>query len=313
MRWRLDLTIAPSNSLLTRHVRHSIAQAITTFKHPYAVLVDTSGKVEDYATITYRSPCTFAHILRNFRELNLDRSLFKIVLSTTVYIADLKEWYEHGNCRTDPLDMQKHASLLMYRLFDWYQHSEYGGVGEHDPTNYVDRSVCLALMIFMVYATEPNAPSFGPRLHKAVFKLRKSLQQVPVLRWGRAPDLLFWVLTMGALGAKSLPRKHKAQDDEPSVSFFQGHIRLAFANSSPDDTVTADQVLEKMRTCLWIPSVFDERARLLWISMGLCGTDVEDSEDANSSDGEQGIEYEYALGHSTTLRFFTADSRRFLN
>jgi hypothetical protein len=43
---------------------------------------------------------------------------------------------------------------------------------------------------------------------------------------------------------------------------------------------------------------------VLWVSMGLCGPDLLNLEDTNSSDGEHAIEDDYALGQSTTLRFF---------
>jgi hypothetical protein len=292
--------------VLIEIARHSIAQAITTFRQPYAVLVDSSGQIEDYATVTSRSPCAFAPILRHFRELNLDRSLLKLVYAVAVFVADLKEWYDNGTCPTDSLDLQKHASLLMYRLFDWYQHSEYDNGREHTSLRFVDQSVCLALLIFMVNATEPNAASFGPRLSKTVARLRQTVDKAPLLPWSKSPDVFFWVLTMGALGAKGLSRVRKVPGTEPDASFFQAHIRLTLANRSHNHNhmVTADDLLGRMRTCLWIPSVFDERVKLLWTSMGLCGPDVVELEDTSSSEGEQAIEDDYALGRATTLRFF---------
>jgi hypothetical protein len=41
---------------LTKTTRHSIAQAITNFRSPYALLHDASGQIEDYAITTRRSP-----------------------------------------------------------------------------------------------------------------------------------------------------------------------------------------------------------------------------------------------------------------
>jgi hypothetical protein len=290
--------------MLTPHVRHSIAQAITTFKQPYAVLLDSRGQIEDYATVTPRSPRTLTHVLQSFRELNMNHLLLKIVFAITVFVADLTEWYIHGTCLTDALDLQKHASLLMYRLFDWYQQSEHNTGSEHKYSASVDQSVCLALLIFMVNATEPNAASFGPRLSKIVARLRQTVDRAPPSRWNKSPDLFFWVLTMGALGAKSVSRFHKPPGSDPHACFFHGHIRLAFGNINFDNAMTIDDLLQRIRTCLWVPSVFDERAKSLWISVGLCGSNVLDIEDASSSDGEHAVEDDYALGQSTTLRFF---------
>jgi hypothetical protein len=227
------------------------------------------------------------------------------VFTISFFAADLTEWYIDGTCLTDALDLQKHASLLMYRLFDWYQQSEHDCGDRNAYSASVDQSICLALLVFMVNATEPNAVSFGPRLSKIVARLRQTIERTPLSLWGKSPDLFFWVLTMGALGAKSVSRFHKPPGAEPHVSFFHGHIRLIFGNRTPSQAVTADDLLQQMRACLWIPSVFDERARSLWISVGLCVADVFYMEDASSnSDDEQTIEDDYALGQSTTLRFF---------
>ena len=305
--WYSNYVLTFYNNALTTHIRHSIAQAITTFKEPYAVLVDASGQIEDYATSTCQSRSTFAHILRDFRVLNLDRSLLKIIFTITVFIADLANWYETGICPVDSLDLQKHASLLMFRLFAWYQHSEQDCLSENNFAKSVDQSVCLALLICMVNATEPNAASFGPRLHKAVIKLRLSLKRVPMVRWSNVPNLLFWVLTMGALGSRSLPKVHRSTGTEAEMSFFREYIKCLFTGEMCSHTTSAEQLLTRMRTCLWIPSVFDERVKSIWVLMGLCGANEMELDDISSSEGELVIEDEYALGQSTTLRFFSAN------
>jgi hypothetical protein len=187
--------------------------------------------------------------------------------------------------------------LLLYRLFEWYQRSEEAGCTS---ANAVGQSVCLALLVFMVNATEPNAGAVGRRLAKTVGRLRQALRQVPAYRWTSAPELLCWVLTMGALGARSLHR------EESNAAFFKEQIQMAFVREGVEST---DRLMDMLRTGLWIPSVFDERVRVLWVAMGLCGAEGVEVEDVSSSEGEQG-EDEYALGQSTTLRFFTAGKGR---
>ena len=300
---------------LTRPIRHSIAQSITTFKPPYAPLFDANGQIEDYKSISFQSPRSFGHILRPYHNLGIDPALFDIVSTITIFISDITVWYETSICPVDSFELQKHASLLMYRLFDWYeQHTE---SHEHDMER-VDKSVCLALLIFMVNATEPNALSFGSRLSKAVTKLRASLQKVTLDRWSNAPDLLLWILTMGALGAKGLPKPSKlATGTEPDLAFFTQYSYTAFSGHSFSMvSMDLELLLEKMGTCLWIPSVFDERVKRLWVSMGLCRAEVVEIEDisssGSSSEGErdQVVDDEYALGQSTTMRFFTADGKK---
>jgi hypothetical protein len=238
--------------------------------------------------------------------VHVDPPLFKIVVAITLFVADLTKWYEDGICPVDSLDLQKHASLLMYRLFHWYQqHSGDDSSSTHATPKPVDQSICLALLIFMVNATDPTASSFGSRLSKTITKLWQALRRIHLMRWRKTPDLLFWVLTMGALGAKTLSRIHTAPGGEPELVFFQEQMRLASTGETLAQHTSASQLLDRVRSCLWIPSVFDERAKLLWVSMGLCGTCMMEVDDVSSSEGEH-VEDEYALGQSTTMRFFTA-------
>lgn len=196
----------------------------------------------------------------------------------------------------------------MYRLFEWYQYSEEHNSGYHTAAGAVNQSVCLALLVFMVNATEPNAGPFGSRLSKTVARLRQSLRAVPLHLWGDAPNVLLWVSSMGALAARSLPKTQHAAANEQSLAFFEDYIQASIGEYW-DCNTSAELLLDRMRSCLWISSVFDERANMLWTMMGLCGSSLAELDDASSSEGEQ-IEDEYALGQSTTLRFFTADKRR---
>jgi hypothetical protein len=69
--------------------RHSIAQSITTFKRPYALLFDANGQIEDYATISLQSPHFHSHILRSYHNLGSDRALFGIISTIAIFISDL--------------------------------------------------------------------------------------------------------------------------------------------------------------------------------------------------------------------------------
>jgi hypothetical protein len=62
-----------------------------------------------------------------------------------------------------------------------------------------------------------------------------------------------------------------------------------------------------------VPSIFDEKVKKLWVTMGVCRTEVLDlSEDmSTSSEGErEQFDDEYALGQSTTIRFFGSEKKR---
>jgi hypothetical protein len=199
----------------------------------------------------------------------------------------------------------------MYRLFDWYDRNQHDQNPDIVSNKDVDKSVCLALLIFMIIATEPNAnaQSFGSRLSKATTKLHESLQRVPMYHWSASPDLLFWTFTMGGLGAKSLSKNSRTSSTQSIIPFFAQYCRNVIGSGVCD----SERLLERMKTCLWVPSIFDEKVKKLWVTMGVCRTEVLDlSEDmSTSSEGErEQFDDEYALGQSTTIRFFGSEKKR---
>jgi len=283
--------------------RHSIAQSTTTFKRPYALLTGANGQIEDYTTISFRSPHSLTHMLRQFHNLGMDRGLLKIISTVAVFTSDLTSWYDTKNCPVDSLDLQKHASLLLYRLFNWYDCNRYGRKQNDTPHSTVSESICLALMIFMVIATEPNVQPLGCRLSRATTKLHATLQRIPIHAWSRAPDLLFWTLTIGALGAKSMTKGFRANSGQSILPYFTQSCRNTIGSCA---ILSGDQMLERVKSCPWVPCVFDKGVKKLWTNMGLCKTEGLDVEDmSTSSDGErEQIDGEYAVGQSTAMRFF---------
>ncbi|KAL7779938.1 hypothetical protein CFE70_009956 [Pyrenophora teres f. teres 0-1] len=275
---------------------------------PYALLSTANGQTEDYVTLSSNSAHSFTNMLRQFHNLGIDRGLFKVISTMAVFISDLTSWYDTGTCPVDPLDLQKHASLLLYRLFNWYDNNQYGLNQRDNPQSTVSESICLALMIFMVIATEPNAQPLGCRLSRVTTKLHDTLQHVPNYKWSNAPDLLFWTLTIGALGAKSMTKGFRANSGQITLPYFTQYCRNVVG---PQVMFSGDEMLGRVKSCLWVPCIFDERAKRLWTNMGLCKAEVLDVEDTStSSEGErEQIDDEYALGQSTAMRFF-GDGRR---
>ena len=286
---------------LTFDVRHSIAQSIATFNRPYVLLQHPNGYIDDYASLSTQPRPVVSRIVQQFHDLGVSSTLLDIIGSITIFILDLSAWYSTGVCPVDALELQKHASLLMYRLFDWYDRIP------QDGSHATSQSVCLALSIFMTNATEPSAPSFGLRLWKAVGKLRSSLQQSPLSHWASVPNLLIWTLTMGALSAQDLSQTGQSSNAHLLVHFFTQRLALV-SKISNLDTATAACTLSRLRTCIWIPSVFDEQVTRLWVAIRLCRVGVlnlDEMSAANDGDGDQIIENQYALGQSTTARFFS--------
>lgn len=292
-------------SLADNTIRHSIAQCITTFRRPYALLLGPTGQIEDYAAMPHFDPYQLT-IPISFQRICSDSALLGIIHSVILFISDLADWYETGR-NPHPLDqfeLQKHACLLTYRLFDWYQTGEESELAGRIGRNPLDQSICLAHLIFLVMATEPLARSFGSRLAKVVVKLRQALQRVPLSVWAVAPEAFLWILTMGALVAKDLPRTPHVRASE--FALFIQYSQLAFPSKDHDSLASSQGVLQQVQQCPWIPSVFDVRARRLWAQMGLCMRDVVDMYESSSEEEGPPVDDEHALGQSTTARFFPA-------
>jgi hypothetical protein len=224
-----------------------------------------------------------------------------------LFILDLASWYDTGRTPhlLDPFDLQKHSCLLMYRLFDWYKAGEdseiAGGVGREP----VDQAICLAHLACLVIATEPHAQNFGSRLSNVIVKLRQALQRTPVSYWARTPDALLWVVTIGALGAKGLPRLQSNCISE--LGFFSQYAQLYFNPIESDGFTTAHSLSQSAQRFPWVVSVFEVRARRVWALMGLCMPDVIDLYESSSEEEGAPIDDEHALGQSTTARFFPAE------
>ncbi|KAI8936978.1 hypothetical protein NX059_006205 [Plenodomus lindquistii] len=276
---------------------HSIAQAITSFRRPYALLLDSRGYIEDYRTVS-STLHTFT-MSQHCRNLGVSLALLEIIHALSTFVADLIIWYETGSSLVDSLELQKHASLLTYRLFDWYDRCPKNGPAA------LGQSVCLALLIFMTHATEPISAPVASRLAKAVAKLHSSLSQISPSQWSNAPDLYLWTITMGALGAHDLfgPRQSPSRDSR--MMFFVEHFGFAFGTTNFTATAAA-HVLGKLHSCLWIPSVLDGRLTNLWSSLESYRSSISTAKSVPASVGHDHCDNnEYALGQSTTRRFFS--------
>ncbi|KAI2477235.1 hypothetical protein Ptr902_11308 [Pyrenophora tritici-repentis] len=137
----------------------------------------------------------------------------------------------------------------------------------------------------------------------------KTLQHIPIYKWSSAPDLLFWTLTIGALGAKSMSKCFRANSGQNTLPYFSQYCRNVVGLQA---IFSSDQMLERMKSCVWVPCNLDERVKRLWMNMGLCRAEVLDAEDmSTSSEGErEQIDDEYAVGQSTAMRFFGNDGKR---
>jgi hypothetical protein len=273
---------------------------VVTFQRPYTTLVDANGQVQQYDIRSFRNHPSSAHTLRLFGSLELDSTLFDITANAIAYVGDVATASENPRSSLNPLDLQKHASLLLYRLLDWYKLGEEDALSERNP---LDQSICLALMISIIMAAN-TSPTDEFMVLTAGHKLRSALTKC-LFRWARAPDLFIWTLLMGALA--TCP----AQQPTPDFAFFKEYCGLAFADQEFNESSNPEEILDRMRSRIWLPKL-DKKVKKLLVIMGLCLAEevvetVEFAENGVSEDAAWDVDAvgkEHVVGGLTNGRFF---------
>ena len=252
-------------------------------------MLDSTGAPQKYDLPSFRSSPSSPRVLRLFRDLQPDVDLLDLIDNIVVFVGDLSAWYEDRKCPLDPLELQKHAYLLIYRLFHWYSQ-------DGEERTPLDQSICLGLLVFLVRAANGYDPSYKAIILLTVKKLRGALSKGSIFRWAKSPDLLLWTLTMGALAAQGTSESR----------FFTQYCSVAFADAGLADTTSADELLERMKKCLWIPLLFDEDVKNLWIQIGLVKGEEEKVQEVQE-DGllSPDLKEDDVVGLLTSTRFFT--------
>ncbi|ORY17782.1 hypothetical protein BCR34DRAFT_596656 [Clohesyomyces aquaticus] len=294
---------------------HAIAHSIASFQRPYTTLLDPTGAPQKYDLPSFRSRPSSARTLRLFRELKLDSELLDIVSNIVVFNGDISSWFEDRRCPVDPLDLQKHVCLLMYRLFDWYTKpieveeakpgaasasastppsgEEKDRVMERDP---LDQSICLGLLIFLVRSSQPLEQNYRAMIQITVRKLRTALSACPMSRWVKATDLLLWTLTIGAL----------ASQGSTESEFFSRQCAAVFKDAGYDPTTTTtEDLLKRMRRGVWNPVLLDEEVGKLWISIGVVRREEDFVVGRDAGMRSPEIKEDDAVGLLTSTRFFS--------
>ncbi|KAF2687200.1 hypothetical protein K458DRAFT_485464 [Lentithecium fluviatile CBS 122367] len=302
---RGGLASLESNPFLqTFIIMHSMAHTVITFERPYTTLVDDTGQVQQYNVPSFRDRPSSARTLRLFQSLNLDSTLLDIIATAIMFVGDLVSASEDPQSPLNPLGLQKHANLLLYRLFDWYKTGEEDRLNERNP---VDRSICLALMIFTVIAANT---SYDVMVQTAAKKLKASLSQCP-LGWGDASDLFMWTAVIGALAT------HHPLLPKPDFPIFSQYCSRAFTYLGFNASSNTEEVLDRMRKCIWMPKL-DKKVKKILVAMGFClGEEVmetveyfDDEVSENTNVGLDVNEKGRVVGGLTNGRFFKKSESR---
>jgi hypothetical protein len=145
--------------------------------------------------------------------------------------------------------------------------------------------ICLALLLFLVFAAEDNDTTSSSHLQQVVLELSTSFRNTPLYYWRSGPEALLWTLSLGAFAAKGLA---VTQDRGLESGLLVGHLKNAAMQTFGNLPVPTAQMVEKMeKTGLLIPSIFNARAETLWSSVGICPARVTEVDGEDSSAGEQ--------------------------
>ncbi|ORY15033.1 hypothetical protein BCR34DRAFT_197415 [Clohesyomyces aquaticus] len=243
---RGGLQAISSNRVLQAFILwHSTAHAIASFEAPYLSTVDyISTTCFPHHPPGYR-PNISHHLLDYCRNAKVRDSLTALVESALVLIADLNVWFDDSDSPLDPLDIQNYSCVLEGLLLQWLHDNE----AQRCP---LEDALCVALLIFTVRVTEALQRRSDHHLHYTASKrLEKALSATSRSEWIKAPDLLLWILAIGAISAEG------SQD----CSWFDYQVSLAceeFGISSPEN------LLHRLHLCGWVSFKLDEAVHNLW-------------------------------------------------
>lgn len=298
------LWLVPAIMLATWHTgnanwtkRHSIAHSISSFEQPYASLIDTEGRAFRYTIPASRAPQSPRPLLGYLQDLEVDIDLQDIVADASLLSSDMKSWLDDPRCPLDPVELQKHGFLLVQRCLAF--------LAEPDILKApLNQCISLSVMIFVIRITQPADYSFKTMVAAPIRRLREALKKTSIFKWSKATDLLLWVLTIGALAAQGTP----------NMDFFTQYSTVAFADAGVDDNTSCEELLERMKKCLWHSLLMDNDVKRVWARIGIAtgGKESPILEDeyesplvsppiVTTSDGTD----EAAVGRLTSTRFFT--------
>ena len=110
---------------------------------------------------------------------------------------------------------------------------------------------------------------------------------------------------MGALAT------YHAQQPKPDFPFFRQNCGLAFAGQGFTMSSNAEEVLDRMRKCIWLPKL-DKKLKKLLVSIGFClGDEVVETVEYGGDEPLEDVgwdvdaaEREHVVGGLTSGRFF---------
>ncbi|KAF9735703.1 hypothetical protein PMIN01_05618 [Paraphaeosphaeria minitans] len=244
---RGGLMAMDSNRILQAFILwHATAHAVASFDTPY---LSTSDLI--LAACNPRHPPGYElqicrHLLECCAVLRIQDSLTTYVESALILIADLNAFFSDTDSPLDPLDMQNFSCVLECMLLKWLRDREHMVCPRED-------ALCVALLIFTIRVTE----AFKGRNHvhmlhfQASERLEKALSATRCTDWRLCPDLLLWILAIGAISSEGSARH----------PWFAYQVSLACVEF---EIPSADALLDRLRLCGWVSFKLDKAVGYLW-------------------------------------------------
>lgn len=193
----------------------------------------------------YRSNIS-QHLIEYCRHAGVKDSLTEHVELVLTLIADLNVWFGDPNSPLDPLDIQNFSCVLECMLLKWLRENE-------TLITPLEDALCVALLIFTVRTTEALQRRADVHLlHFAASKrLEKALNCTTRPEWQFCPDLLLWILSIGAISAEG----------SPESSWFVYQTSLA---CNEFGILSAEALVARLHLCGWVSYKLNEAVCLLW-------------------------------------------------
>ncbi|KAF2831110.1 hypothetical protein CC86DRAFT_134980 [Ophiobolus disseminans] len=244
---RGGLMAISSNRILQAFILwHSTAHAIASFEAPNPTALDyISNASFPRHPPGYRSSIS-QHLIDYCRHAGVKDSLTELVESVLTLIADLNVWFDDPSSPLDPLDIQNFSCVLECMLLKWLRENEY-------LITPLEDALCVALLIFTVRTTEALQRRADVHLlHFAASKrLEKALNCTIRPEWQFCPDLLLWILSIGAISAEG----------SVESSWFVYQTSLACEEFG---ILSAEALLARLHLCGWVSYKLNEAVRQLW-------------------------------------------------
>ncbi|KAF1936738.1 hypothetical protein EJ02DRAFT_75539 [Clathrospora elynae] len=223
---------------------HSTAHAIASFQAPNPSTLEYINAASFPRHPPGYQPSISQHLTDYCRHAGVKESLTALVELVLILIADLNVWFCDPDSPLDPLNIQNFSCVLECSLLTWLR------VNEHLITPLED-ALCVALLIFTVRTTEAMKQQSDVHIlhYAASQRLEKALNCTIRSEWQHCPDLLLWILSIGAISGSA------------ECTWYVYQTSLACAEFG---IPSAEALLGRLHLCGWVSYKLNKAVCHLW-------------------------------------------------